>query len=600
MKQLSTLFLRAFLAGCLSAATVLAQPSGLAGNTLKIIEYDILDGMKYDHWQGYAGFINWVRLQDPDILVLCGAENPAGLASLAQRWSHAYTAFDAGEGKAPVLVTSRYPLELVQPFRPSGLYANGGMHLRVAGLNLVAFQGMNPSKETKKDPKIIDWEEQRHVAEIAAVSAHTICNPLLKEAGHWILTGSFRAQSPTDSLYYSMRHLPARFDAMRTASSVWPHDIVAERLEHAAPGGRADYGLTTAGKPNLRIESSLSYGRGRFDYFLCDDAVESLVENVRMIRDPFTFFASTHLPLEVILRLPDGVTPVAPEQQLPPPVPVEYAGDRAVPAGCLKMIDYNILYGMVNDQANHYDNFVAWVKKQAPDILTLCEGRSDYYDDGTRNKSFQPAYLPDSLAVLARRWGHEYVFVGAYQDDHPVLVTSKYPITPVQKLEGPDYKHGGLHVKIRGLNVVATHTTPFDKPSADGKSGPDYRRDELKKTVELTLQNPAFRREKYWLMAGDLNSVSPADSVHYRIFGVDRSYIEQEYLRQVFDHDVIYDWYGGVFQPSVRHGKYRIDFIYTNNALYRRIVSARTIVDAFTDQYSDHLPVEIVFKDTNK
>ena len=51
-----------------------------------------------------------------------------------------------------------------------------------------------------------------------------------------------------------------------------------------------------------------------------------------------------------------------------------------------------------------------------------------------------------------------------------------------------------------------------------------------------------------------------------------------------------------MMQPSVRHGLYRIDFLYANEALYRRVVSARTIVDAFTDQYSDHLPVEMVFK----
>ena len=53
-------------------------------------------------------------------------------------------------------------------------------------------------------------------------------------------------------------------------------------------------------------------------------------------------------------------------------------------------------------------------------------------------------------------------------------------------------------------------------------------------------------------------------------------------------------------QPSVRHGLYRIDFLYTNEALYRRVVSARTIVDEFTDYASDHLPVEMVFRAPKK
>ena len=592
---------------------LLLAGAGLAlrAQSLKIIEYNIRNGMQYDQWQGYAGLVNWVRLQDPDILVLCEGRSlyatdgkklpkaeqdfPDRIDAFAEQWGHPYTAVSAEDGPYPVLVTSRYPLEVVQQLCGKALYAHGGVHIRVAGLNLVAFQGLEPVTKIKELPVCKPAEETRRVAEMAAVAAQTVGNPALADGKNWILTGSLGGQSVADSLFYAMRHTRAQFDAMRVAAASWPHDIVAERLEHAVPGGLADYGLTTAGKPNRRMEASLSYGRGRPDYFLCDDGVEALVESVRMIRDPFTFSASDHLPLEVVLRLPAGVEPAVPAPA-PAPQPVAYAGKGDVPPGCLKMIDYNILYGMVNDQANHYDNFVAWVREQAPDILTLCEGRSDYYDDGVRNKSFQPAYLPDSLAVLARRWGHDYVFVGAYQDDHPVLITSKYPITPVQRLEGPEYKHGGLHVRVCGIDVVATHTTPKNDKSPDGKSGPDYRREELRNAVEQTMLNPAYRKSKYWVLTGDLNSVSPADSLYYKRLGVRRSYIEQEYLRGVFAHDVVLDWNGGMMQPSVRHGLYRIDFLYANEALYRRVVSARTIVDDFTDQYSDHLPVEMVFK----
>ena len=569
----------------------------LQAQSLKLIEYNIKDGMQYDRWQDYAGLVNWVLLQDPDILVLCEGQGFAErLPEFAARWGHPYTAVSSPDGSCPVLVTSRYPLETVQRLDNPALYANGGIHLRIAGFDLVAFQGL----ESGGKPALLEKEEGRRVAEMAAVSAQTIGNPLLRSTGRWILTGSLCGQSPVDSLYYDMRHIPARFDAMRCAAASWKHDLVAERLENARPGGLADYGLTSAGKPNIRMESSLSYGKGRSDYFLCNDAVDAMVEGVRTIRDPFTFRASDHLPMEVTLRLPEGIARAAKLPVAETPVPVEYAGKGEVPPGCLKMIDYNILYGMVNDQVNHYDNFVAWVRKQAPDILVLCEGRSDYYDDGVRNPSFKPAYLPDSLAVLARRWDHPYVFVGAYQDDHPVLITSKHPITPVQKLEGERYKHGGLHVKVCGINVVATHTTPANKPTADGKSGPDFRREELATAVGQTMQNRAYRREKYWVLTGDLNSVSPSDSAYYNRHGVDRSYVEQAYLRDTFAHDVVLDWNGGQMQPSVRHGLYRIDFLYTNEALYRRVVSARTIVDEFTDYASDHLPVEMVFRAPKK
>ena len=72
--------------------------------------------------------------------------------------------------------------------------------------------------------------------------------------------------------------------------------------------------------------------------------------------------------------------------------------------------------------------------------------------------------------------------------------------------------------------------------------------------------------------------------------------MEQAYLRETFAHDVVLDWNGGQMQPSVWHGLYRIDFLYANEALYGRVVSARTIVDDFTGYASDHLPVEMVFR----
>lgn len=41
-----------------------------------------------------------------------------------------------------------------------------------------------------------------------------------------------------------------------------------------------------------------------------------------------------------------------------------------------KVVSYNILEGMKNDKANNYDNFVAWVTEQKPDVLALeeCNG----------------------------------------------------------------------------------------------------------------------------------------------------------------------------------------------------------------------------------
>ena len=111
---------------------LLLAGAGLAlhAESLKIIEYNIRNGMQYDQWQDYAAFANWVRVQEPDILVLCEGRSlnasdgkklpaekqafPAQLAKYAAQWGHPYTAVSSGNGPYPVLVTSRYPLKVVQ------------------------------------------------------------------------------------------------------------------------------------------------------------------------------------------------------------------------------------------------------------------------------------------------------------------------------------------------------------------------------------------------------------------------------------------------------------------------------------------------------
>ena len=198
---------------------LLLAGAGLAlhAESLKIIEYNIRNGMQYDQWQDYAAFANWVRVQEPDILVLCEGRSlyasdgkklpaekqafPAQLAKYAAQWGHPYTAVSSGNGPYPVLVTSRYPLRIVQQLSGGALYTHGGMHLRVAGLNLVVFQGLEPETKLKELPACKNGEELRRVAEMAAVAAQTVGNPAFEPEKNWILTGSLGGQSAADSLF---------------------------------------------------------------------------------------------------------------------------------------------------------------------------------------------------------------------------------------------------------------------------------------------------------------------------------------------------------------------------------------------------------------
>lgn len=266
----------------------------------------------------------------------------------------------------------------------------------------------------------------------------------------------------------------------------------------------------------------------------------------------------------------------------------EYGGRK------IRLIDYNILNGMWYDQYNDYDRFVFWVNSMAPDVLTLCEGATHWDENKvSRSADVVPRYLPDSLGTLAARWGHGYCAVGPYQDNYPVAVTSRYPIEVVQRI-GKGLSHGAMHVRICGVNYVILHLWPqkysMDDVTKKDNGGDAFRVYEMRTILDSTICNPRFKDEKYWIMTGDFNSVSPVDMKFY----TDRNYDVHRMIRKYYKNDVIGDTHDG-FEPSMNNGKSRIDFIYCTPCVFRNVNYADTILDDFTSEASDHLPLMMDF-----
>ena len=104
----------------------------------------------------------------------------------------------------------------------------------------------------------------------------------------------------------------------------------------------------------------------------------------------------------------------------------------------LRVILWNIQNGMWADQGNNYDNFVEWMRRADTDVVIFCEAQSNYVTDIDKRlpEPIAERYLPSHWGEFAARWGHSYWVIGAHQDNHPVVVTSKYPLTLVQALGG--------------------------------------------------------------------------------------------------------------------------------------------------------------------
>ena len=297
----------------------------------------------------------------------------------------------------------------------------------------------------------------------------------------------------------------------------------------------------------------------------------------------------------------------------------------------LRVMDYNIQNAMWADQGNNYDNFVKWMQRADTDVAIFCEAQSNYITgiDKRMPEPISERYLPAHWGEFAARWGHKYWVIGAHQDNHPVVVTSRYPLTLVQALGGEEVSHGGVHaqVEVNGekIDLVGFHTYPgayarelaktdrFEEQAASRRryDGERVRTEEMKIFMERTILNPTYADRANWLIMGDTNCLSPLDD---RFFGHGIGsplYWGHQYILDNTPCIDIVKRYccpqqRDVLIPSIQWER-RIDIIYANPQMMERVVRVKTPKDEFTTSIkerglrhhkrsSDHLPVIVDFR----
>lgn len=278
----------------------------------------------------------------------------------------------------------------------------------------------------------------------------------------------------------------------------------------------------------------------------------------------------------------------------------------------LKVISYNVYWGMKLDSTKNKSKFAEWIKKQDPDIVALQEmnGFTQH------NEDFKPEGAnPNNLQKFAASYGHPFVYIvreplpdGAVS--FPVALTSKFPIVNVSRVL-ENTIHGFLTAEIEGLHFVVTHFHPFSSE----KRG--YEIDQILATVKT---KPTDRK---WLLLGDLNSVSPLDKSEYDN-NLLRDFIREDRKKRPInenlkDNELDYTVQqkildsGFVDALKVFHPQFvasaptklfydqskhplRYDYLYVSENMKNDLVKCELIKDDFTDIYSDHYPVVLIFK----
>ena len=270
--------------------------------------------------------------------------------------------------------------------------------------------------------------------------------------------------------------------------------------------------------------------------------------------------------------------------------------------GTLRVMVWNLQFGMWCDQHNNYDNFVAWIKRYDPDVCVWLESES-YAPDNSASGILPESerFLPNGWPTLAARYGHSYVGRGGDRDNGSQTITSKYPITTLQRLVDTDEAgkplfHGAGHysIEVNGckLNVVSQHLwyqdfafnvgTADQAASAAQNGGDYYRLHEIEYIVNQTVNNPTYGSETMWLLCGDMNSRSRRDNWLYQYDEQSTHFLAHDFVEaQTNLVDVMNAKYGPNCVMATMGGLARLDFLYASPKLYERVERAAVLIDGW-------------------
>lgn len=284
--------------------------------------------------------------------------------------------------------------------------------------------------------------------------------------------------------------------------------------------------------------------------------------------------------------------------------PLKVESESAEFVNNFKLLSWNIQDGMWCDQFDDYVNFVAYINEINPDVFCIQEAASHWDIDG-KNLSHYSRYLPypdqknveskwdnpSGWVALAKRWGHEYVVMGPYKDNYPVVITSKYPIEIIERLRGDEnttVSHGALYAKVHftddiSVNLVNLHLQPDNIANAS-----NFRMNEINFYLSKTINSKEHYRDEHWLMMGDFNSnvgknvdVEVRKNSYYDLWAEMNSY-NKSYI------DFIYG------TESMRKSLKSIDFLYGFAHMDKIMYSPNGVAinnGSGVWKYSDHYPV---------
>ena len=292
-------------------------------NNMRLLYWNIQNGMWSGQGDNYDKFVEWVRAYDPDVCVWCEAQSiyKTGTADkmdvadrylvgnwgeLAARYGHKYWYVGGHRDNYPQVITSKYPIENVERLvgsKPDSVVTHGAGWARIEKngktVNIVtlhtwpqvyAFQAKDRDASRAEN----GGDKYRRM-EMEYICNHTIHSVPGAEKQFWMMMGDFNSRSRADNWYYGY---PENDTRLLVHNHILDHtnlkDIIAERY------------------PGSFISST--YGNARIDYMYASPSMYARIVNALTVMDKWT--TATQSPYESNFYDPSDHRPILADFEL--------------------------------------------------------------------------------------------------------------------------------------------------------------------------------------------------------------------------------------------------------------------------------------------
>ena len=281
-------------------------------STLRVLSWNIQNGMWSDQDNNYRNFVEWVEKYDPDVCMWCEGETifnklgdkvygtnrtfPREWAQYAAKYGHNYVSYVKGSNdNYPQVVTSKYPIEKVAEFGQIGTssdyvqHRSGLFRINCNGrdVNFVSFHAFAHAY----DPKYTNSADQATSAaahegdyhrekEISWVCGQTVLNSAYSGQSDWLMMGDFNAVSSRDKNIYTQEKNVYK---VQSETEWLLHDYILENTDLVD--------VISEWNPEGDFFSTINGDTKRIDFMYASPSMYGRIESAQVLIDSWTILS---------------------------------------------------------------------------------------------------------------------------------------------------------------------------------------------------------------------------------------------------------------------------------------------------------------------